>query len=176
MKGFIARHKKLIQEIGIGLFIYETINFLYDWLFYPFALVYWGVFTGGIILFSGSIIQCALMFWLYDRMKVDWLGANALRQLDDKENKSRLERLAVWLGKEKKTLWERLLSPIVFIGLTLPIDPLIVAIHYRKKHFGGVGVRDWLILLSAVVVANAWWLIKIEIVIQLFQVAFNFFR
>jgi hypothetical protein len=169
MRRFIHKHRERLQEIGIGFFLYETFNFFYDWLFYPFALVYWGVVHGGIVLFAGSLIQCALMFWLYDRMRVDWLGANALRQLETKEHKNRLEHLAVWLGKEKKSLWERLLSPIVFIALTLPIDPLIVAIHYRKKHFTGITARDWFILLSAVLVANAWWLLKIEILVQFFK-------
>ncbi len=117
------------------------------------------------MLIGGSLVQCATMFWLYDRMKIDWLGAHALRELEEKENKNRFEHMAVWIGKEKHTLWEKLLSPFVFIALTLPIDPLIVAIHYRKKHFGGITARDWFILISAVVVANAWWLLKIEILI-----------
>lgn len=165
MRAWLGKHHKRIKEIGVGLFLYEVFNFVYDWLFYPFALVYWGVGRGGLVLVGGSLVQCAFMFWLYEKMRVDWLGAHALRELQDKENKNRFEHVAVWLGKEKRTWWEKLLSPIVFIGLTLPIDPLIVAIHYRKKHFGGLTGRDWFILLSAVFAANAWWLIKIEVLI-----------
>ena len=176
MHAFLKKHHARIQEIGIGLFIYECFNFVYDWLFYPFALVYWGVVHGGIVLVLGSLIQCSLFFWLYDRMKIDWLGAHALRQLEMKEKKNRLEHLAVWVGKEKKTWWEKLLNPIVFIALTLPIDPLIVAIHYRKRHFGGISARDWWVLLASVLVANAWWLIKIEILIEFGKIIVEQFK
>lgn len=175
MKTFIKKHHKRIQEIGLGLFLYEVFNFIYDWLFYPFALVYWGIGVGSTVLVAGSLLQCGLFFWLYDKMRIDWLGAHALRELQDKENKTKLEHMMVWIGKEKHTLWEKLLSPIVFIALTLPIDPLIVAVHYRKKHFGGLRLDDWLILLGAVVAANAWWLIKIEILVQFLGIIWHQF-
>jgi hypothetical protein len=99
-------------------------------------------------------------------MRVDWLGAHALRELDDKENKTHIEKLATWIGRKKITLWEKLLSPIVFVVLLLPIDPVIVAIHYRKNHFGGLTWRDWNILFWANLIANAWWLLKISLVIE----------
>ncbi|MEO5646123.1 MAG: hypothetical protein ABIQ91_01465 [Candidatus Paceibacterota bacterium] len=161
----LKKHHKRIQEIGGGLFSYELFNFLYDWFLYPFSIARWGLEIGGTVMLMGSLIQCALFFWLYDRMRVDWLGAHALRELQEKEHKNRFEHMAVWIHREKKTLWEKLISPIVFIVLTLPIDPLIVALHYRKKHFGGVSARDWGILIAAVFVANVWWLVKIGAVI-----------
>jgi len=174
MRKFLSTHRQHVQEIGIGLFLYESLNFVYDWLFYPFALVYWGFGTGALVLVSASVVQCALMFWLYDHMRVDWLGAHALRELESKENKSRFEHMAVWIGKEKKSIWERLISPIVFITLTLPIDPLIVALHYRKRHFTGIHAKDWGILISAVVAANAWWLFKIGLLIEFLRLWWRF--
>jgi hypothetical protein len=159
------RYEKHIKEIGTGLFLYEVFNFIYDWLFYPYALIYWGFEKGSLILVCGSLIQCALMFWLYDHLQVDWVGANALRELEKVEKKTRLEHALTWIGKKKNKKWEKILSPLVFIALTLPIDPLIVALHYRKKHFSGVTAHDWFILISAVVVANIWWLVKIGSII-----------
>ncbi|MES2225724.1 MAG: hypothetical protein V4480_02845 [Patescibacteria group bacterium] len=166
MTHWFQAHKRKIQEIGAGLFIWESWNFLYDWLFYPFAIAYWGVVAGGILVTVISVIVNGFVFWLYEYMRVDWLGAHALRELEDKENKSNIEKLATWLGKQKTTLREKILSPIVFIGLTLPIDPLIVAIHYRKNHFRGLGTRDWLLLIGATLAANAWWLLKIGLIVE----------
>ncbi len=170
MRHFLKKHHARIKEIGFGLFLYESFNFVYDWLFYPFALVTWGLVNGGAILVAGSLIQCGFLFWLYDRMRVDWLGAHALRELEAKEKKTRLEHALVWIGRKKETWWEKALSPLVFIALTLPIDPLIVAVHFRKRHFGGLTLHDWFILLAAVVVANAWWLFKIGILVQFFKI------
>jgi hypothetical protein len=99
-------------------------------------------------------------------MQVDWLGAHALRQLEKKHNKNTLENVATWIGKKNKTFGEKILSGILFVVLTIPIDPLIVAIHYRKKHFKGLLWRDWGILIVAVFFANLWWLIQIGVVFE----------
>jgi hypothetical protein len=40
MISFIRKHHRKIQEIGTGIFLYEAFNFVYDFLFYPFALTY----------------------------------------------------------------------------------------------------------------------------------------
>lgn len=152
--------------MGTYLFLYEFIfNPLYDGVFYPFMIVTFGIVKGGAIAVLGSLISCAFLFWLYDRMSVDWLGANALRQMEKKQGNGRLVRLLIWIGKEKNG-WERILSPIVFIQLTLPLDPLIVAVHYRRKHFEGITWRDWGVLVAAVAAANTWWLLKIGLLIE----------
>lgn len=168
LKLWYLRHRKKIAEIGIGLFLYEAVfNPLFDLVFYPFCLAYWGLKIGGIIAVSASFAHVALLFWLYDRMKIDWLGAHALRQIEDGENKSNLTNLAIWVGKEKTTVLEKILSPFVFVFLTLPLDPLIVAVHYRRQHFQGISWRDWGILIASVITANAWWFIKIGSVVEL---------
>jgi hypothetical protein len=150
----------------LGLFLWESFNFLYDWVFYPFVITVWGVVGGGIFATVLGTFINAFVFWLYEYMKIDWLGAHALRELEDKENKNNLEKLATWIGKKKTTLWERTIAPIVFIGLTLPIDPVIVAIHHRRNHFKGLGSRDWLLLIAASIAAHLWWVLKVGIVVE----------
>ncbi len=166
MIAWIREHRHRIQEIGFGLFLWESFNFAYDMVFYPFALAFWGLLKGGIIVASLSLLINAFVFWLYEYLRVDWLGAHALRELEDEENKSNIAKLATWIGKKKVTLREKLLSPIVFVGLLLPIDPVIVAVHYRRSHFEGLSGRDWGILFLATLVANIWWMIKVGLVVE----------
>lgn len=166
MISFLLKHHRRIQEIGTGLFLYEAFNFFYDFIFYPFALAYWGIENGGIIVIVSSLLINAFVFWLYEYMRIDWLGAHALRQLENEENKSNIQKLITWIGRKKVGLLEKLLSPVIFTGLLLPIDPVIVAIHYQRQHFNGLVWRDWGILIIATLVANAWWLIKIGIVVE----------
>lgn len=161
----IAHHHKKIRDIGLGLVLYEAFNNVFDLVFYPLALTLWGIVIGGIVATGLSLVINTLVFWLYDHMRVDWLGAHALRQLEEEENKSNLEKLITWLGKEKRSWHERILSPLVFIALTLPIDPVIVAIHHRKQHFKGVTARDWSLLAGATLAANLWWIAKLGLVI-----------
>lgn len=173
MASFLQKHHRKIQEIGTGLFIYETFCYIYDFLFYPFALAYWGLELGGMIVVGLSLVINAFVFWLYEYMRVDWLGAHALRELEDEENKSNIAKLITWVGKTKETTWEKLMSPIVFATLLLPIDPVIVAIHYQRQHFKGLVWKDWGILVLATAVANAWWLIKIGTVVELAKFVWN---
>jgi hypothetical protein len=166
MLSWVQHHHKKIQEIGTGLVIYESINFVYDFMFYPFAISYWGFALGGSIAVFFTFVINTTVFVLYEYMAIDWLGAHALRQLEEKENKSALERLVTWIGKKKVKWWEKLANPIVFIALTLPIDPVIVAIHYRRQHFGGISARDWSIFFLATAAASAWWLLKVDLIIM----------
>lgn len=166
MTAWLAKHHHKIREIGTGLFLWEGFNFVYDFIFYPFALAYWGLLVGGTVVVVLSFAVNAFVFWLYEYMRVDWLAAHALRELEDKENKSNIEKLASWIGKEKLTLWEKLASPVVFVTLLFPLDPVIVAVHYRKAHFKGLGWRDWGIFAAATAVANAWWLLKVGLVVE----------
>lgn len=166
MTTLFKRHHRRIQEIGFGIFLFEIFGALYDFIFYPFALTYWGFADGAVIAIVSSLIINVFIFWLYEYMRVDWLGAHALRELEREENKSNIAKLMTWLGKEKTHWWERVLSPLVFTTLLLPIDPVIVAIHYQREHFNGLKWRDWGILVLATLVANAWWLLKVELVIQ----------
>jgi len=163
---WLRRHYAKLRAIGTGLFLWESLNYAYDFVFYPFALAYWGLVRGGALVVGISFVVNAFVFWLYEYMRVDWLGAHALRELEDKENKTNIEKLATWLGKKKTSLWEKLASPVVFVALLLPIDPVIVAIHYRRQHFSGLGWRDWGIFAAATAVANAWWLLKVGIVVE----------
>lgn len=166
MTGFLRRHHRRIQEIGTGLFLYEGFNYVYELVFYPFALIYWGYWYGAIVAVTGTLLINALVFWLYEHMRVDWLGAHALRELEQEENKSNIAKLMTWVGKKKEHWWERLMSPFIFTALLLPIDPVIVAIHYQREHFNGLKWRDWGILLVATLIANAWWLLKVGLVVE----------
>jgi hypothetical protein len=163
---FLKHHHRKIQEIATGLAIFEACNFVSDFIWYPFAMTYWGVFWGGAIAFVTVSIYNTIVFVLYEYMAVDWLGAHALREIDKEENRSALVRFMTWLGRAKTTWWEKALSPIVFIILTLPIDPVIVAIHHRREHFRGISARDWWIFLAANTAANLWWILKVGLVLE----------
>jgi len=169
--------KKRIKAMGIGMVAYGIYNQFFDYVFYPGAISYWGIATGGAIAVWTSLVQNATMFWAYDRFQIDWLGAYALRELEVKENKNRFERLAVWAGKADKTWWEWILTAVAFITLLIKVDPLIVAVHFQQQHFQGLKTRDWGILLAAVAIGNAWWLVLsgsvVEAVRFVFRLLFN---
>lgn len=159
--GWLVRHKERIKTMGIGLTVYLSLTFAFDWGFYLYAFSQLGVVNGGMFAVGLSFIINALVFWAYDHMKIDWLGAYLLRELQVKANKNRFERLAVWIGKVNKTWWELILTMVAFVLVLARVDPVIVAVHFQQAHFKGLGIRDWAILLIATAVGNTWWLIQI---------------
>jgi hypothetical protein len=167
--GWFMRHKRRIQEVGLGLILFEAFNRAYNYGFYSWAQHHFGFVMGSEMATGLSVVVNALVYWAYDHMKIDWLGAEVLRQLEDKENKTRLERLAVWIGKADKTVWEKLLTTVVFVGLLYEVDPVIVAVHFQRQHFKGLTFRDWAILTIATLVANAWWAPQVGVVVATAQ-------
>ena len=147
--------------------VYQVFNVLYDRVFYAFAMspLGWGLAHGGLIAVIGSFVQCSVMFYLYDRMKLDWLSAQELRDLESKPDLAWYERALVWFGQEKKKLSNKIASYIVFLAASTQIDPLIVAIHFQKQHFQGLRLGDWGILLSALIAANLWSIIEIGLLV-----------
>lgn len=173
MPSLLATHHTKIRDISVGLVLYESFNTVYDLIFYPVVLATLGLVHGALLATGISLVVNIVIFWMYDHMRVDWLGAHALRQLEHEENKSNIEHLITWLGKKKMAWYEKLASPVVFVGLTLPIDPVIVAIHYRRQHFKGVTARDWGLLLAATIAANIWWAAKLGIVISAIELIWH---
>jgi hypothetical protein len=173
MISFLHKHHRKIQEISTGIVIYEGFCYIYDLLFYPFALAYWGFVDGGMLAVGISFFINIVIFWFYEYMQVDWLGAHALRELENEENKSNIQKLLTWIGKKKEHTWEKIMNPVVFSALLLPIDPVIVAVHYQRQHFKGLVWRDWGLLLAATAIANAWWLIKIGAIVEAVKFLWN---
>jgi hypothetical protein len=97
-------------------------------------------------------------------------------QLEEKESKNRFERLAVWIGKTNKTVWEKVLTTVAFVLLLIHVDPLIVAVHFQQRHFKGLEMKDWGILLSAVVIGNGWWLIQTGIIVEVLRFVWRLFN
>ncbi len=170
--GLLIRNKARIALIGKEAFLYLLYNLFYDFVFYPLVIGFMGYVVGGLIAVGGSFLQCGIMFWLYDRNGSDWLGAHALRELDDEESQSRLKKVATWIGREKRTWWEHVVALAMMVPLTSVFDPLVVAVHFQSQHFKGLTRKDWGLLLAALVSANGLWLMKSGIGVAIFKALF----
>jgi hypothetical protein len=162
---WVQKFWKHVAEVGVPLTIYEIFNRVYDWGFYPFAIWYLGYIWGSLVATLGSFVSCAVLYYLYDVMKVDWLRANAARSLSNKANNNTFEKFFAWIGSPKKTLRDRVAGVSLFIALNWAVDPLIVAIFFKQKHFEGLTTKDWLIFLASVTTANLIWVAQIASVI-----------
>jgi hypothetical protein len=178
MRNWFYRATVLIKERwrrNKWLVVYECFNYTYDYLFYGYMVFTYGI-AGGAIAATGSLVQNLSMFWLYDRMGVDWMSAQELRDLEERGDLKWYERLFVWFGKRKSKLWEHTLEPIVYVLALSRLDPLLVAVHFKKSHFTGLRVGDWLNVTTAVLIANFWWLLQIGAVAYGIHYLISLFR
>ena len=159
---WLVRHKVDLFQFGWPFALYEGFNWVFDKGFFPVALLAWGPLWGAVIPGLTAFCINAGVFWLYDHMKVDWLKAHALRELADKDNKTKLEKLLTWHFTPRTTLREKVMGEIRFAVLLSYVDPVIVAIYYRDNHFNGVSIKDWLLLMKATFVAVVVWIAILE--------------
>lgn len=126
-----------------------------------------GLAKGWLLMATLSLVTCAYLFWRYDRDGVDWLFANAAKEWEEGVNKTSgcFKRFLARLLKSKKGLS----GVVTFVLASINLDPLIVAVHYRDSHFGGVRSYDWFILTSSVAVANLWWGARIGLIVEILR-------
>lgn len=155
--GWLVRHWRDLLQFGWPFALFEAFNWIYDKFGFFYAMLAWGPFWGSVIPTLGALVINALVFWLYDHMKVDWLKAHAMRQLADEENLTNFQKLTTWHLKPRMTLKEKVIGELRFALALVLVDPVIVSVYYRDNHFNGVKAKDWLLLAKATLVACIVW-------------------
>jgi len=171
---FWLKHSRgRILAVGWRLVLFEVFNFLFDYPLYAWAMGSLGLIQGWLVMTAFSLILCIGIFWYYDRAKVDWLFANAAREWEKEttEDSGWLRRIIVKIYKFRNGF----AGILVFIVASLNIDPVIVAVHYRKSQFGGIGLRDWSILVASVTIGNIWWGAQIGLLVEILKWLVKYF-
>jgi hypothetical protein len=159
--------KKFLAQ-GWRFVSYQIFNWIFDNPLYLFVFHSCGIILGWIIMATSSLVSCAFLFWYYEHKKIDWLFAKAVKDWENKDAHSWGEKILLHFTKHKTGKYKFL----IFILANINIDPLIVAVHYRENHFGGITPRDWKILVSSVAVSNLWWGARIGVLVTVLKIFF----
>jgi len=156
-----------ILAIGWRFILFEIFNFFFNYPLYGWVLGSQGLVRGWLIMVMLSFILCIVVFWHYDRAGIDWLFANAAREWEGETTKSsgRLRKMIVRISRSRDSYK----GILIFILASANLDPVIVAVHYRKSHFSGISLRDWGILATSVIVGNLWWGIRVGIIVEILK-------
>lgn len=139
-----------VSQIGIGHTAYTAFNWCFDHVLYVYVVFRYGIIHGGAIMTVLSLVQCAATLVIYQRMRIDWVGAGFLRQLQTKPNPSLVERILLRVSQ-----WP---PAALFIALCVLQDPFIATAYFREGRFGSLDRRDWWRFLAAVLVSNLYWI------------------
>ena len=156
---WLARHRRRITQIGTGHLIYGAFNWLFDNVFYVYVVYTFGLLAGGGMMTAFSLAQCMITLLIYERMKIDWVGAGAVLQLLDVPRPSWWRRAANASTRRGKAA--------AFVGCCVFSDPFITTAYFRKGRFDGLTQRDWQIFFGSVVVSNFYWTLRSGLVAQL---------
>jgi len=141
---------KRVAELATGFFTWKAVDYLFDYVLYPFVIWKLGPWIGGAIMTLASLAFCLFLLRLYDRLGRDWLGLEFVKGLRHYEGSSRWRRGLAWLVARGDFA--------AFIVLSMKYDPFITTTYLRKEAYSGMNRRDWGIFLASWFVANALWI------------------
>ena len=123
-----------IKELAIGISAFGVFGFLFSYVLYPSVIYAFGIFKGGTIMTFLSFLVCLFLLKLYDSSKRDWLGIEAVKRLRDYDGRSKLGRLWAWFLRKG--------DPLIFLFLTIRVDPFVTTVYLRRGNHTGMSRRD----------------------------------
>ena len=137
-------------ELATGFSSNAVLNFVFDWLLYPFVIFRFGLLWGGLTMSLASFAACIGLLRLYDLLKRDWLGIETIRGLRDGVPKGTIRRVIAGILRRGDIP--------AFLALSLYFDPFITVAYLRRKQFGGMARREWCIFIASWAVGNGSWM------------------
>ncbi len=156
---WLARRRRRLAEVGAGHAAYAIFNWQFDNVVYVYAIYRLGLVAGGAIMTVFSMLQCALLMVIYERMRIDWVGAGSIARFSGVPSPSWWQRIIIWTTQRGKVF--------VFFVLCIFQDPFITTAYFRGGRFGGMQAQDWRLFFASVVVSNGYWTLRSGVVAAL---------
>jgi hypothetical protein len=174
---YLESRRIKISHIAIGRTAKYVLDWSFDNLLYLWLLYRYGVFCGGAIATTLSVLICLLLVLRYERMGMDWLGVNVIEAIkeDGEQLTKKLSsihwfvRLTSWFPVQifrivlwclKKNDWA------AFFALSIHTDPFETTTFLRHGRFDGLKRKDWLVFVGSCLVANGYWTCRSLVVLK----------
>jgi hypothetical protein len=140
-------------RLGAGLAMKKSMEWVFDYALYPFALTYLGYLWGSIVMIALAITMNYYTIRAYDWAKTDWFFIEGLKKIRDGED-MKLNGILKWL----KPLLKK--GDVAAFFVLCADDPTTAILYLRKgSHlYNGLNRRDWFIFWAANIVANLYWI------------------
>ena len=147
----LLKEKKRLGILGIGYLTNETIDFIFNFIIYPFVIWKLGILGGGAVMTILSFLICYIIMIFYDWSKKDWLGIETIKQVKEYQGKSLIGRFTSWMLKKGDLA--------VFLFLSIQFDPFITTAYLRHgaHNYSGMKKRDWKNFIASLLVGNIYW-------------------
>ncbi|MBI2801849.1 MAG: hypothetical protein HYX63_16495 [Gammaproteobacteria bacterium] len=141
--------RRRLAHVGVGHTLYAGFNWLFDHVIYVYVVYQFGMLRGGLLMTALSFAQCAGTLVLYQRMRIDWVGAGLLAEIRLKPRPNPFERFLLWADARH--------SLAIFTLLCIVQDPFITTAYFKRGQFDVITRGDWGRFILSVIVANFYW-------------------
>jgi hypothetical protein len=180
-------NKKYWVRVGSAHFILTVIDWLFDNLLYITVIALMGPLQGGLVMTLASIVLCAGYLVAYERMKIDWLGVNAVEAVKEHgadwikrfESRSIFLKVIAWVPSRifLLVLWAIKKNDVTaFIALSIYEDAFKTTAFLRKGRFDGFGIKDTLIFSASIVLSNGYWIVRNSVIIEIGKFGWKYFN
>ena len=149
-----------LATFGAGVAIKKSLDYGFDYLLYPLALLSLGYLWGGVIMTAASVVLNLATIRAYDWSKRDWLLIETIKQLRDKPSGQAARPFVHWIVQKGDL-------PAFFI-LSWIEDPIVVTLYLRHgtRRFDGLDRRSWMIFWASTFTSNLFWILSLASVIE----------
>lgn len=162
-----------------------------DWVFdnplYITVIALMGPIKGGAVMLVASMILCAVYLLIYERMKTDWLGVNAVEAVKEHgagwvkrlESKSIFVKIIAWVPSRifLIVLWAMKKNDVsAFIALSIYEDAFKTVTFLRKGKFNGFGFKDLWIFMASIILSNGYWIVRNSVIIEIGKLGWRQFN
>jgi hypothetical protein len=154
MRFFIGVIKKFdIKSMTVGVIVYQVEDKFSDYILYPAVIIWLGPFLGGMVMLGVSMLINLFYLWLYDRIKKDWLGMEALKEAQAELAMS--SQFVTWILS--KGYWPTLAL------LSWKFSPFITTAYMRAgvRKYNGMSQEDWRTFWLSMLFGNIFWILVV---------------
>jgi hypothetical protein len=140
-----------LSIVGIGHSLYYASSFLFDNVLYVYVVYEWGMALGGLFMSMAAFSLNIVTLFVYQAMKIDWIGSGLIRELRLKDSPSRIERFLLWANDRSKLM--------IFVILNVYQDPFVATAYFKEGDFSQLTYRDVWILVASAMFSNLYWIV-----------------
>lgn len=152
-----------LATFGAGVAIKKSLDYGFDYLLYPIALLWLGYLWGGVLMTAASVVLNLATIRAYDWSRRDWLLIETVKQLRDKPDGTSARPFVNWIARKGDL-------PAFFI-LSWVEDPIVVTLYLRHgtHRFDGLDRRSWKIFWASTFTSNLLWILSLASVIEVIR-------
>ncbi|MCX6761297.1 MAG: hypothetical protein NTY33_00410 [Candidatus Moranbacteria bacterium] len=142
-----------IRSLTIGVIIYQLEDKFFDYFVYSAVIMLFGPIYGGAFMIGVSIVINLIYLLVYDWIKKDWLGMEAL-----KETQKDLAAASKWVTWVlSKGYWPTL------VLLSWKFSPFVTTAYMRAgiRQYNGMRSEDWRTFWRSILIGNLFWILAV---------------